>query len=295
MDSFANDRSAYSSSTRETLIREKGAELWMQYIPPLLAEQFWSVADSAKRMTILSSGDPLPWEIFNPIRPGAASGDFLVERFQLVRWRGDIGIPAAKLGLGSTRFVAPRSGLSGASAEVNDLRRLSPALHDGETITTIEEMLATIAAGDFDLLHFASHNVALGPQKGVPFGGGQYFEPTFLTTAAGTHAYEGRRPLVFMNACRTAAELPLYTSLSGWADKFIEAGAGAFVGTLWAIGDKPARAFAEQFYTALLAGTTVGSAAKAGRDAIRIDGDPTRLAYAVFADPLATLDQGRVW
>ena len=95
--------------------------------------------------------------------------------------------------------------------------------------------------------------------------------------------------LVFINACRSAGEVPEYTRLMGWASQFMAAGAGAFAGTLWAVRSATACAFAEAFYDALLAGQALGHAARTARKATAADAaDPTWLAYAVYGDPEAT-------
>jgi CHAT domain-containing protein len=70
------------------------------------------------------------------------------------------------------------------------------------------------------------------------------------------------------------------------------AGAGAFVGTLWAVPSGPAREFAEAFYAACLDGVPLGRAVKAARAAIRRPGDPTWLAYTAYGDPAATVAAG---
>jgi hypothetical protein len=42
-----------------------------------------------------------------------------------------------------------------------------------------------------------------------------------------------------------------YNQLDGWASKFLEAGVGAFIGSLWAVSDEKACGFAEEFYSLL--------------------------------------------
>ena len=97
-------------------------------------------------------------------------------------------------------------------------------------------------------------------------------------------------PLVFLNACRTDGQAPQYTTVEGWAAKFLQAGAGAFIGSLWEVVDTSASTYAQQFYQAALTGHTLGEAARQACNAIRDNpGDPTWLAYTVYADPNATL------
>jgi CHAT domain-containing protein len=98
----------------------------------------------------------------------------------------------------------------------------------------------------------------------------------------------GRNPLIFINACRSAGTTPEYTRMTGWAQQFMAAGAGAFVGTLWAVRDDGAGRFAEAFYGALRGGRPLGEAARAARQHASQDStDPTWLAYTVYGSPAA--------
>jgi hypothetical protein len=56
--------------------------------------------------------------------------------------------------------------------------------------------------------------------------------------------------------------------------------------------DDGALKFAEAFYTALLAGDCVSDAVRQARLAARSQGDPTWLAYTVFAHPHAVVKLG---
>ena len=111
-----------------------------------------------------------------------------------------------------------------------------------------------------------------------------------LNRAAVSQALARTKPTVFINACRSAGVSPSYHRLDGWARKFLEAGAGAFIGSLWAVRDSTARDFASELYRKLQGGTTLGEAARGAR-LIAADepGDPTWLAYAVYGDPRAIL------
>ena len=97
-----------------------------------------------------------------------------------------------------------------------------------------------------------------------------------------------------MNACRTAGLNATYNRLDGWASKFLEAGAGAFIGSLWAVSDGTAHEFAQEFYRQLQKGSPLGEAVKQARQAAaRHTDDPTWLAYTVYGDPRATISQRR--
>ena len=97
------------------------------------------------------------------------------------------------------------------------------------------------------------------------------------------------RPLVFLNACQLGHGALSLTDIGGWAAQFLRAGAAAFIGAYWSVYDQAAHDFARAFYGRLLAGLSIGQAAQEARAAIKPLGDPTWLAYTVFADPLATV------
>jgi CHAT domain-containing protein len=77
--------------------------------------------------------------------------------------------------------------------------------------------------------------------------------------------------------------------MNGWAQAFVKAGAGAFVGSLWAVRSSSARAFAETFYRQFVdQAQPLGAASLNARKAIADDdGDPTWLAYTVYGNPAA--------
>jgi hypothetical protein len=118
------------------------------------------------------------------------------------------------------------------------------------------------------------------------------FTPTLLTTAAIGQVLATTAPTVFINACRTAGLAATYNQLDGWASKFLEAGAGAFIGTLWAVSDGTAREFASELYAQLQAGLSLGYAAMRARQTVASQpGDPSWLAYTVYGDPRATISR----
>ena len=92
-----------------------------------------------------------------------------------------------------------------------------------------------------------------------------------------------QHPVVFLNACEIGRAGKGLTRPGGWPLGFLAAGAGAFVGPFWKVADASAATFASCFYRALLAGQTLGAAARAARLAIQAASDPTWLAYSVYA------------
>lgn len=95
------------------------------------------------------------------------------------------------------------------------------------------------------------------------------------------------RPLLFFNACHSARADFNPVGLGGWAKAFMKGGAVAFIGPFWEVVDGSALAFANKFYSELFNGTPIGEALRLARLAIKDSGDPTWLAYSLYAHPEA--------
>jgi CHAT domain-containing protein len=96
-----------------------------------------------------------------------------------------------------------------------------------------------------------------------------------------------RQPLIFLNACQVGRSGLSLTGIGGWAKQCLAAGASAFIGPYWAVYDQSAYAFAQALYDRLLAGLPIGQAAQEARVTVKSMGDPSWLAYTIFADPAA--------
>ena len=127
------------------------------------------------------------------------------------------------------------------------------------------------------VLHFAGHNAFTDEAGSLISLDGGPLRPGDLSYARQKRAFEAVSPLVFLNGCRTAGEIPGFTQMNGWAKEFMGAGAGAFIGSLWAVRSSSARMFAEEFYSALVRDRQpLGVASLRARQAIAADeGDPT--------------------
>ena len=93
------------------------------------------------------------------------------------------------------------------------------------------------------------------------------------------------QPIVLLNACQIGRTGYALTGISGFAQAFLKGGAGAFIGSLWAVGDRPARVFSEALYSALLEGSDLAEASRKAREKAKAAGDATWLAYVVYGHP----------
>jgi hypothetical protein len=294
LNGAARGSGGYSPQSLRALLEGIGTMLWRGLIPERLEDQFRRNQDGIKRVTTLSSGDPMPWELLFPPAEARLPWTFLAEQFDVTR-RLFGPHPTKRLTITKPYFILPPDSPATASDEVRAISQILKGckLSCGNPIGLLDQLLTAIDAADFDLLHFACHNnvqpTSLSVSR-IDMSKGS-FTTTFLENKA--DKFRPRAPLVFMNACRTDAQDVRSTSLSGWARSFLNAGAGAFIGTLWEVRDASARDFAEAFYQSAAKGTTFGGAVQCARRKIAAaSGDPTWLAYAIYGDPSAELKVG---
>jgi CHAT domain-containing protein len=115
---------------------------------------------------------------------------------------------------------------------------------------------------------------------------------TLVAIAVQKHGLATASPIVFFNACRTAGEVPGLVQMMGWAKQFMGAGAGAFLGSLWAVRSNSAQSVADAFYQGFVTDRLpLGAASLRARQAIAEEGDPTWLAYTVYGNPAATIGE----
>ena len=294
LDRVAKGRTGYSPAETRDYLREEGIGLWSELLPEQLREQFWARQDRIRQLTILADNDAVPWELLYPLDPGHDNG-FLVEQFPVTRVVFGRR-PSRSLSLSPAWFVLPDGSPVQAREEVAALSGLltGPA---SETTTgspavigQLTPLLDLIRSGQFGLLHFACHNAFDAANGSAISLDKRQFTPKQLNSAAVGQLLAKSAPTVFINACRSGGVSPSYHQLDGWARKFLEAGAAAFIGSLWAVRDTTARDFASELYGELRKGVALGPAVRQARLAAAGEaGDPTWLAYAVYGDPRATL------
>jgi CHAT domain len=289
LNMLARGQAPWDAATTKDWLQGQGIALWNSFIPQALQREFWQRRDRITRMTIISQGDLVPWELLYPFAPGGQDAGFLIDQFPVARRRYGPR-PPGRLELKAADLVLSGDGsLAAAPAEITALDGLLRGRGlAARRIGDLPALLQAFQRGDLGLLHFSCHNAfARGaPNASRILLANQPFEPVFLERHAGRFA----NPLVFLNACRTDGQAPLYTTIEGWAASFLRAGVGAFIGSLWEVVDTSASTYAQEFYWAAFGGHTLGESARQARDAIRDNpGDPTWLAYTLYGDPAATV------
>ncbi len=295
LNELARGKKGYSQRSAEDWLVNQGVGLWRSFFPQSLQVQFRENWGNISRLSIISKNDMIPWELLYASDEEGELG-YLAARFPISRLPAH-GVPS-DLSLPTADFVRPlQRSPAKAEKEVNEITDiLSGRGVDTHTaLSDLDSLRGLLDAKSFSLLHFASHNSFARTE---PFArirlGESAFEPSFLNKYEPRSEFASLAPLVFINACGSDARTPVYTRLGGWADSFLNAGAGAFIGSLWEVRDTSSRTFATEFYSALAADKTIGESISAARAKLRSNdpSDPTWLAYTLWGDPAATVRLG---
>ncbi len=291
-------------------LRAYGVTLFDELFPAPLQQLLWLHRDRIASVRIVSTEPFIPWEIVHLREPGrplhAAEPSRFLGQMGLVRWLHNVnGLPPSALRIrnGQARYVIPDYAHPDWKLPQTVHERLY--LEREFMATPIEPQPRAVQAaittpGSFDLLHIACHGEAESDAiaharivlEGRVEGGN--FVPTHLT-ASNVDAYanlkgaDGSQPIVFLNACQAGRAGYKLTGIGGFAQAFLRGGAGAFIGTLWSVGDEPAFDFGKELYDQLIRGASISEAAIAAREAARRAGDATWLAYVLYAHPHARL------
>lgn len=292
-------------------LRKLGNDLWDTLLPPDLRQLYSEERQRWQdRSLLIYSDEPhLPWELVWPY--DQINGEWQDETpwcitTQLTRWlrrdaqgNGNEAAPG-QLTLRHAAVLAPSyQQLSPLPATVAE-RDLLKTLFAAHTITDLSptdnswgRVMDLLEGGGYDWMHFASHGsfypAAPASDSALWLDQDRSLNPEHLTGAAIVRHFRQRRPAFVFNACEVGRQGWALTRIGGWANQLVRLNASLFVGPLWIVSDSGAATFASAFYGALLDGATVAVAVRLARLACRTAGDPTWLAYSVYAHPNAKL------
>jgi hypothetical protein len=280
----------------EQRLAAKGSMLFEKLLPPDLQALIWQLRHRIKVVQVQSEEPWIPWELckLQGREDGRViEGPFLCEAFAMTRWLPGIGFKPA-LSLNDMALVLPRdSGLPMATSEGEYVLSLADGTRKVTRVpATFLDLRAGLASGAYDGWHFTGHGSFRAPdpnRSAMLLENGDVLTPEDLGGVVSNLGLA--RPLVFLNACQIGRSALSLTGIGGWASQFLRAGAAAFVGAYWSVYDQAAHDFAHAFYDGLLAGLPIGKAAQEARAEIKPWGDPTWMAYTIFADPLATVSK----
>ena len=277
----------------ERLLEKVGLNLFEEVFPKDLQDMLWRLRPFVQTLHILSDEPWIPWEIckFQTSSEGRVEeGLFFCEQFKMTRWCGPT-TPAqffhmkqmAVVGIGGQK-------LAHVEEEVELLKGYE---HNQREVLEIEPSLVAVEKamkeGVYDGWHFAGHGDKPegGSESSLTLARGNLLTPQ---TISGLSQKMGLpHPLIFFNACYSGRSNLSLTRLGGWAHRFMKIGAGAFLGTQWAVEDKSAYEFAKSFYDRFLKGVPLAEAVHKARCEIRKNGDASWLAYVAYGDPYAQI------
>lgn len=296
----------------ERSLRAIGGKMFDQLIPREMQELLWNNRERIRSVQVFSTEPFIPWELVylkNPAERVAPKDSKFLGELGLVRWLYE-GYPPLSLRLrpGCAVYVIPDYPpgleLPEAADEAEMLKRIfKGAKSIPSQLDAIESLLET--PGAFDLLHFGGHGEAAGTESTHArlLIHGQIEDGKFVGDALSATTVEqtaqlksaSNQPIVVLNACESARRNREFAGMGGFADAFVKAGAGVFVGTHWSVGDGPARAFIEAFYQNFVApkkkAMRLSDAVTQARQAARNAGDATWLAYVVYGHPRCTVER----
>lgn len=293
-------------------LRAFGGTLFDQLIPVPIQRALWSVRDRLRAIHVLSEEPVIPWELVH-LKPPPEDGQpqplpsdthFLAQK-GLVRWLHNYRKAPRRIDVRRGHafhsipdYAHPDYQLPAAQAEIGFLEAELQSRSAGNDAASLRNLLQS--PGKVDLFHFSGHGEAETDKAHVArmllegrFEGTRYMPDYLRSDVVAQQAHlcgeNGNRPVVMLNACQVGRLGWHLTSIGGFAEAFLRAGAGIFVGTLWAVGDTPAQKFSEAFYRSLRSGRCLADAASAAREAAREAGEATWLAYAVYGHPQAVV------
>lgn len=278
-------------------MESKGADLLQKLAPRDLQRQLWSLRDRVATVLLQTDEETtsIPWEMLKLRDVDAASDDgpFLCEAFELTRWLPRVPW-VTRFPISRPALVAPTSsGLKSASREREDLRdllgrhgRLAEYLP-----AQFRALRRHLTSGLHGSWHFTGHGLARETKDADQWQIGLDSKEPLRPEDLHAGVLRATKPLVFLNACQTGRHGLSLTAIGGWSSRFLAAGAGAFVGCHWSVPDDRAAELALDFYRRFLEGAPLGRAMREARLELRRRhaGDPTWLAYTLFAHPLASV------
>lgn len=287
-------------------LRAIGAELADRLLDREARELLWTHRDELDGIIVQTTGVlDLPWELLLVRAPGRAApsdGSFLADH-GVTRWvvgtphPTSIRVRRSRARYLSPQYADPALALPGTAAEGAAVEQRFGAI---AVEPDAAAGLAALMSGGFDLLHFAGHarwSPRPDHRQEVLLGG---FHPDDTGLSARYSDADARRDLrkrpaaetsalVMLNACDLGRLPAGETCRRTFAEAFVRAGAGAFIGRDWSLADDPSSPFVTTFYDELLAGATIEQAAKAGRAAASAAGDLSGMAFTVYAHPEARI------
>ena len=290
----------------ERLIKQIGRKLWRQVLPQELQNIYlaeWRTWQDSSFL-IVSDEPHLPWELVWPYaREWDGPDEPWCAVMHMARWlrRTDAGngVPGPTAHLRWHRFsaiVPDGTGLPFAQKEHTLLRAIMQTnlMQDCSPLHfALADVLRLFTTGGYDWVHAATHGNFRGGDPGrrsaLSLAGQETFSPDDLLDPDIEDHLWANRPGIVFNTCDSGRQGWGLSGAGGWAGQLVGSGAGLFLAAQWSVTDKQALQFAQQFYKSLGDGDSVAQAVRTARQFARQAGDPTWLAYSLYAHPNAVV------
>lgn len=286
---LARGVAGYAEAVVEAILIGIGSDMWDRLLPREIKDVLTACWNDIDRLDIVSDDDMIPWELMYAHTSGCPDRGFISDKWLISRWRFGAGAPG-EVGAGPSVYVVPSNAPQAANDEIDALQKIFPS----QVIwKTLGDLLGGIQRPGMGMLHIAAHNqVRYGDAAASFISLDMPFQQIML--GSNLQGVLEHRPLVFINACASAAPTVQWQGATSWASRFINAGAGAFIGSNWEVRDNTASVFAQEFYQQARQ-LPLGLAFQRAREKCSKPGDPTRFAYSFFGHPDAVLQtQGAV-
>jgi len=281
----------------EENLMAKGRSLYDELFSSKLKEIYWNIHNKIKSIRIISEEPWIPWEIIKPWRRvnGKSEEDgFLCEQYSFSRWLEGQRFQK-KNQLIKIKLVVPYdTNLQGAQVEADWIIKFAESIKFDVSIdSSYEQVMSSLKNDDFDLLHFSTHGKynKINPNMSQLFLENKLILKPENITGLATN-FGQSHPVIILNACQTGEQGFSLTGIGSWAKQFLEAEASAFIGTLWSVNDSTALRFTQMFYQKIANGVSLDDAVKESRNLARQRGDPSWLAYTLYAQPNSKIKLG---
>lgn len=288
----------------EDRLRTEGMNLWKELVPLELREHYARerAAWANKSLLIISDEPDIPWELLWPYGETWSDPHPLCLQMNLSRWLRSspyevtIPPPCQSVSLQRLATIVPiDTHLPSASRERSFLRTfmLQHQLQDvSPPEPTSKNVKQFLREETYDWVHVATHGnfYQADPDRASAIWllDQQSLTPRDIIGEI-AQAIRHQRPAFVFNACEAGHQGWAINGLGGWASRLIGTGAGLFLAPLWPVDDRSAYRFTTAFYQSLLNGKSVGEAVRQARLEARQEGDPSWLAYSLYAHPNASV------
>jgi len=276
-------------SARESALQAVGESLASMLLPTSVREALGALAPGSWLM-IDSAETWVPWELVRVSR--GLTSHYLGERFALSR--SGSGSYVARFATMPCVLVTPPGGEAMVRREQQALASLDVRLRQ---VNRLMDALPLLSQPGMAAWHITGHGgfdradrsgASLRLEEGV-LSPVQVMPAARFRKSGQTPPFQGS--FIFIAVSEpTAPQAPLAPAgTSQWIERFLAAGAGAVVATTFPLSSAKCAQFAETFYRAWSSNRPLAIAAAEAREAIRADGDPAWLAFAVYGLPGARL------